>query len=125
MIPDYEAEEAAAIWQGDIRTFPAIRFDGPATGEEIQRHLRELAREHGATGGTIGYEGSFESIAPGSIHGEPNAVGAPTQALIKAAFEAERLAAISASRSSRLGLGQDASRRSSGSGGRTRSRSSA
>ena len=91
MIPDYEAEEAAAIWQGDIRTFPAIRFDGPATGEEIQRHLRDLAREHGATGGTIGYEGSFESIAPASIHGEPNAVAAPTQALIKSTFGAEQL----------------------------------
>jgi Xaa-Pro aminopeptidase len=39
----------------------------------------------------VGYEGSFESIAPGSIHGEPNAVGLPTQALIKATFETERL----------------------------------
>ena len=91
MIPDYEAEEAAAIWPGDIRTFPAIRFDGPATGVEIQRHLRDLARELGAAGGTIGYEGSFESIAPASIHGEPNAVAAPTQALIKSTFETEKL----------------------------------
>ncbi len=91
IIPDYEAEEAAAIWSGDIRTVPAIRFDGPATGDEIQRHLRDLARELGASGGTIGFEGSFESIAPASIHGEPNAVAAPTQALIKATFETEQL----------------------------------
>ena len=39
----------------------------------------------------IGYEGSFESIAPASIHGEPNAVAAPTQALVKATFGTERL----------------------------------
>jgi Xaa-Pro aminopeptidase len=91
MIPDYEAEEAAAIWPGDIRTFPAIRFDGAQTGQEIERHLRDLARELGGEGGVVGYEGSFESIAPASIHGEPNAVAAPTQALISTTFAAERL----------------------------------
>jgi Xaa-Pro dipeptidase len=91
MVPEYETEEAEAVWHGDIRTFPAIRNDGPAPGAEISRHLRDLAREHGATGGAIGFEGSFESVAPGSIHGEPNAVGLPTQALLKATFETDRL----------------------------------
>jgi Xaa-Pro aminopeptidase len=91
LVPEYEAEEASAVWTGEIRTFPAIRLDGPPAGEEIGRHLRDLARELGATGGTIGYEGSFESIAPGSIHGEPNAVAAPTQALIRTTFETEQL----------------------------------
>jgi Xaa-Pro aminopeptidase len=91
MIPDYEAEEAALIWPGDIRTFPAIRFDGAATAQEIERHLRDLARELGAQGGVVGYEGSFESIAPASIHGEPNAVAAPTQALIRSTFATDRL----------------------------------
>jgi Xaa-Pro aminopeptidase len=91
LVPEYEAEEAAAIWPGDIRTFPAIRFDGPPTGHEIGRHLRELAHELGAAGGVVGYEGSFESIAPGSIQGEPNAVAAPTQALLRATFATERL----------------------------------
>ena len=91
LVPDYEAEEAGAIWPGEIRTFPAIRLDGPPAGQEIQRHLGDLARELGAAGGVVGYEGSFESIAPGSIHGEPNAVAAPTQALIRATFETERL----------------------------------
>jgi Xaa-Pro aminopeptidase len=91
LVPEYEAEEAAATWPGEIRTFPAIRLDGPPAGQEIARHLGDLAHELGATGGVVGYEGSFESIAPGSIHGEPNAVAAPTQALIRAAFETERL----------------------------------
>jgi Xaa-Pro aminopeptidase len=91
LVPEYEASEAAEVWGGDIRTFPAIRNDGPAPGAEIERHLRELAAEHGAAGGVVGFEGSFESIAPGSIHGEPNAVGLPTQALVKQAFATEQL----------------------------------
>jgi Xaa-Pro dipeptidase len=95
LVPEYEAEEAAAVWSGDIRTFPAIRNDGPATGAEITRHLGDLAREHGAVGGVIGFEGSFESIAPGSMFGEPNAVGLPTQNLIKATFGTDRLADVS------------------------------
>src|SRR4051794_2127552 len=95
LVPEYEAEEAADVWRGDIRTFPAIRNDGPATGAEITRHLGDLAREHDAVGGVIGFEGSFESIAPGSMWGEPNAVGLPTQNLIKATFQTERLADVS------------------------------
>jgi Xaa-Pro aminopeptidase len=91
LVPEYEGEEAAAVWPGDIRTFPAIRNDGPPPGAEIARHLRDLASESGAAGGVIGFEGSFESIAPGSIHGEPNAVALPTQALIKETFATERL----------------------------------
>lgn len=95
LVPEYEAEEAAAVWAGDIRTFPAIRNDGPATGAEITRHLADLAREHGASGGVVGFEGSFESIAPGSMFGEPNAVGLPTQALLKATFATEQLTDVS------------------------------
>ena len=95
LVPEYEAEEAAAVWAGDIRTFPAIRNDGPPTGAEIARHLGELAREHGAVGGVVGFEGSFESIAPGSMFGEPNAVGLPTQALYKATFQTEHLVDVS------------------------------
>jgi Xaa-Pro dipeptidase len=91
LIPEYEAPEAAAIWSGDIRTFPAIRHDGPSAPAEIQRHLRELATEHDALGGVVGFEGSFETIAPASNFGEPNAVGLPTQALLKEAFATERL----------------------------------
>jgi len=91
LVPEYEADEAAAVWGGDVRTFPAIRNDGPAPGERIQQLLAELAQEHGIRGAGIGYEGSFESIAPASLAGEPNAVGLPTQALIRATFGTERL----------------------------------
>jgi Xaa-Pro dipeptidase len=91
LVPEYEAVEAAGVWDGDIRTFPAIRNDGPSPGERIQQLLTELADEHGVRGAAVGFEGSFESIAPASIHGEPNAVALPTQALIRETFVTEQL----------------------------------
>lgn len=91
LIPEYEAEEAASYWSGDIRTFPAIRFDGPLPATEIPRLLGELATEHRLAGGTIGYEGSYEAAAPAQIDGEPNAVAAPTLNLIRTSFETDTL----------------------------------
>jgi Xaa-Pro dipeptidase len=96
LIPEYEAPEAAGYWQGSIRTFPAIRFDGPLPATEIPRLLGELATEHGLTGGPIGYEGSYEAVAPAQIDGEPNAVAAPTMSLIRTAFETEVLVDVTA-----------------------------
>ena len=97
LIPEYEAAEAAGYWQGDVRTFPAIRFDGPLPATEIPRLLGELAAEHGLAGGAIGYEGSYESTAPAQIDGEPNAVAAPTMDLIRSAFQAEMLVDVTSS----------------------------
>jgi Xaa-Pro aminopeptidase len=91
LIPQYEAAEAEETWPGDIRTFAAIRNDGPPAAEEIPRILRHLATEHGLAGAPIGYEGSFEAYAPPQIDGEPNAVAGPTIELIRSSFATERL----------------------------------
>lgn len=96
IIPEYEAHEAPRWWQGDVRTFPAIRFDGPLPATEIPRILGELAGEHGLRGAPIGYEGSYESVAPAQIDGEPNAVAAPTIGLLRDVFETERLVDLTA-----------------------------
>jgi Xaa-Pro aminopeptidase len=96
LIPEYEAAEVATYWAGDVRTFPAIRFDGPLPATEIPRLLGELAAEHGAVGGSIGYEGSYEAAAPAQIDGEPNAVAAPTMALIRSAFSTDSLVDVTA-----------------------------
>lgn len=96
LIPEYEAHEAGRWWQGDVRTFPAIRFDGPLPATEIPRLLGELSTEHGLAGAAIGFEGSYEAAAPAQIDGEPNAVAAPTQALIRTAFETDRLVDVTA-----------------------------
>ena len=96
LLPEYEAAEVAAYWPGDVRTFPAIRFDGPLPATEIPRLLGELAAEHGLEGGAIGYEGSYEAAAPAQIDGEPNAVAAPTMALIRSAFSTDSLVDVTA-----------------------------
>ena len=91
LVPDYEAPEAESIWRGEIRTFPVIRNDRPPTGPALEGLLRGLAREHSLHGGAIGFEGSFETLGPPSLAGEPNAVGLPTQALIKETCTTDRL----------------------------------
>jgi len=91
LIPEYEQDEAARYWRGDIRTFSAIRLDGPPAGAAIDGLLRDLAREHGVGGGAVGFEGSFEMVAPPNLAGEPNTVGLPTQALIRSTFATDRL----------------------------------
>jgi len=91
LVPEYEQDEASTVWVGDIRTFPAIRNDGAAPGAVIESLLRDLARQSGASGGSVGFEGSFETLAPASLAGEPNAVALPTQALLRETFATDRL----------------------------------
>src|SRR4029453_14552199 len=47
--------------------------------------------EHRLAGAPMGYEGSFEAVAPPQIDGEPNSVARPTIDLIRSAFETEEL----------------------------------
>lgn len=91
LLPEYEAAEAATRFDGELRTFLAIRADGPPAGESIAAHLKALAIASGAVGGRIGFEGSFEQLAPSTLDGEPNAVAEPTRALIRSTFATEAL----------------------------------
>ena len=91
LIPEYEAHELSDRWTGDTLTFPAIRFDGPSATTEIPRLLGEFVADRGLEGAAVGYEGSFESIAPAQIDGEPNMIGIPTLDLIRSAFGTEQL----------------------------------
>jgi len=90
LLPDYEEPEARHLGIA-VDTFPAIRLDGPPTASEIERHLRRLAAQAGATGGRIGFEGAFEAVAPPTLAGEPNAVASPTLELIKRTFESREV----------------------------------
>lgn len=91
LIPEYEAHELSDRWTGDTLTFPAIRFDGPGAATEIPRLLGELVADRELQGAAIGYEASFESIAPAQIDGEPNMIGTPTLDLIRSAFGTQQL----------------------------------
>ncbi|NLT05622.1 MAG: aminopeptidase P family protein [Solirubrobacterales bacterium] len=103
MVADYDLDRARRTWEGDLRTFTAVAdttgLEGPLTknlqgllgvGPSVDRFLREFAAEHGARGGRVGFEGSFEQVAP-PILVEPNTVGLPTQEFLRATFETEAL----------------------------------
>jgi Xaa-Pro dipeptidase len=85
LVPEYEAPEAAEVWNGALETFPVIRNDRPAALDVVRERLRALAVQH-ANGGTVGYEGSAETLAPPAQAGEASAVGLPTRRLLEEAF---------------------------------------
>lgn len=91
IVSEFETDEAAQRWGGDVRPFPAFRLTGTQAGAAIEAILRDLAREHGVAGGRIGWEGSFEAIAPSHFAGEPGAVGLPTRNLIASTCASEQL----------------------------------
>jgi Xaa-Pro dipeptidase len=91
IIPEYEAAEARGTWTGELRTFPAIRLDQRPAGEVILEHLGATATENGLKGGRIGFEGSFQAVAPPTLDGEPNTVASGTLAMIRSAFATEEL----------------------------------
>jgi Xaa-Pro aminopeptidase len=94
IVPEYEEPEAAAVWPGEIRTFPVVRLDGPAAGDVIAGHLQDLGRTRGLAGAVVGYEGSYETVAPPAFLGETFAVAEPTRELWKSAAGAESLADV-------------------------------
>src|SRR5581483_5197564 len=85
LVPEYEASEAAAVWDGALETFPVIRNGRPPALEVVGERLRALAGRH-ANGGTVGFEGSSETLAPPAQAGEASAVGLPTRRLLAEAF---------------------------------------
>lgn len=95
LVPEYEEPLARSRFGGDLRLFPAIRLDGTPAPVAITQILGVLAREHGLSGARIGFEGSFESLAPPVLDGEPNAVAGGTQVLIRSAFQSEQLVDVS------------------------------
>src|SRR6476659_10694933 len=63
LVPEYEAPEAAEVWDGALETFPVIRNDRPPALEVVVQRLQALAARH-ANGGTVGFAGSSETLAP-------------------------------------------------------------
>src|SRR5262249_48882906 len=85
LVPEYEASEAAQVWDGALETFPVIRNDRPPALEVVRERLGALAARH-AKGGTGGYGGRSQTVAPPAQAGEASAVALPTRRLIEEAF---------------------------------------
>jgi Xaa-Pro aminopeptidase len=90
LVPEYEAPEASHVWDGALETFPVIRNDRPPALEVVRERLRVLAARH-ANGGTVGFEGSAEVLAPPAQAGEASAVALPTRRLLEEAFAGAEL----------------------------------
>lgn len=68
--PSCEDEEMDDCWAEDIRFFAWPRRDMPDPLEAIRSHICDIAAKHGLVRANIGYEGSFESVAPAHNAGE-------------------------------------------------------
>jgi Xaa-Pro aminopeptidase len=95
LVPEYEELEARGRFSGDVQTFPAIRLDGEPAPVAIERLLREFAGKHDLLGCRVGYEGSFDAMAPPRLDGEPNAIAHGAKTLVRSAFNPERLVDVS------------------------------
>lgn len=81
--PEFELEQIAVVYDGEVRAIPSGRLDEAPATDEVARQLADLGRERGLAGGRIGFEGSFEAVSPPIFAGEPNAVGLPTIEMIR------------------------------------------
>lgn len=68
--PSCEDLEMDGCWAGDVRFFTWPRLGMPDPLQAIGDELRDVVRKHGLTRGRIGYEGSFEFVAPSHNAGE-------------------------------------------------------
>lgn len=68
--PSCEDEEMGGCWAKDVRFFVWPRLNMPDPMAAIRDHLRDIARQYGFSHGRVGYEGSFEFVAPSHNAGE-------------------------------------------------------
>ncbi|MBN1909621.1 MAG: aminopeptidase P family protein [Pirellulales bacterium] len=88
--PSCENEEMDGAWVREIEWFvwPRLDMDDPA--EVLQRALRQAAKAHRLNRARIGYEGSFEAIAPPHNAGEVLAPCESTIAFLKSILPSAR-----------------------------------
>jgi Xaa-Pro dipeptidase len=84
--PRFEQEHFPRSYAQDIRAYDTWQNRYPPPNENLARLLGQIADERRLRGKRIGFEGSFEAIAPNGMIGEPTAAGAPTRRLIGEAF---------------------------------------
>lgn len=80
--PRNEREAAALGSVGDARIFETWRLPDPPPWESIAQHVRQVIHEKGLADKAIGWEGSFEAIAPSQMAGEPYVSALPTRRMI-------------------------------------------
>jgi Xaa-Pro aminopeptidase len=89
IMPRMERDLADRGWIDDRRLYDTWQNRYPSPNDNLARLLKQAVEEKGLKGKAIGYEGSFETIAPNCLSGEPTGVGAVTLGLIREAVGAD------------------------------------
>ncbi|HUE75219.1 MAG TPA: Xaa-Pro peptidase family protein [Chloroflexota bacterium] len=84
--PSFEQEFIERGCVTDVRTYDTWQNRYPSINDNLARLLREVADDQGLRGSRIGVEGSFETIAPNGLAGEPTGVGTVTRDIVANAF---------------------------------------
>ena len=88
--PSCEDEEMGDCWADDTRFFIWPRLKMPDPLEVIRRDIQDIAEEHKLTNARIGYEGSFEAVAPSHNAGESMVVCESSIAYLKSILPAAK-----------------------------------
>ena len=91
LAPASEKDEAAEGWWNNIVTFEFGILTAGNPNEAIERLLKGIVIKQGKSWKRIGYEGSFESLAPALLSGEGFYPAAPTQQMLSRVFGDEKL----------------------------------
>jgi Xaa-Pro dipeptidase len=84
--PSFEQEFVERGCVTDVRPYDTWQNRHPSINDNLTRLLRQVAEETGLRGRRIGIEGSFETIAPNGLAGEPTGVGTVTRDIVANAF---------------------------------------
>jgi len=86
LVPESEQKEASAGWWEQMRTFSFGRVDSPDPSAAVERFLTDARAHCIARGEAVGFEGSFESVAPSLLAGENFLPALPYFDLLKRIF---------------------------------------
>jgi len=70
LAPDTEEREAAAGWWSSVQAFPYGRLRTPDAADVVADFLKAVRKRWAGRGGKVGFEGSFENVAPALLAGE-------------------------------------------------------
>lgn len=90
IVAEPEEEHLGNHWATHVRLFPWGAWDGPAPANSCGTLLPELAGNCGVAEGRLGFEGSFEAVAPGYNAGEAICFSRKTETLLQGALPKAR-----------------------------------
>ncbi|MFQ5777143.1 MAG: M24 family metallopeptidase [Terriglobia bacterium] len=90
IVAEPEEEHLGTHWATHVTLFPWGAWDGPPPVDSVSKLLPELAGSCGVTDGRLGFEGSFEAVAPGYNAAEAISFSRKTETLLQSALPKAR-----------------------------------